>query len=54
MIAYSQLEVGFCIGGVHYDVRGMKRMISDDRYLIVNVGVDEEAPTASKRSPKKT
>ena len=39
LIGYNNLKVDHCLMGVQYDVEGMKKMVSDDRYLIVEVGV---------------
>ena len=37
MVVYVDLRMGKCVCGIHYDMRGMKRMISDDRYVLVEV-----------------
>ena len=38
LIGYNNLKIDHCIMGVRYNINGMKRMVSDDRYLIVEVG----------------
>ena len=41
IVGYNNLEVDHCIMGIKYNVDGMKRMISEDRYLIVDVGAED-------------
>ena len=45
LIGYNHLRIDHCIMGVRYDANGMKRMVSDDRYLIVEVGAGFHSDT---------
>ena len=45
LIGYNHLKIDHCIMGVQYDTNGMKRMVSDDRYLIVEVGAGFHSDT---------
>ena len=53
IIGYNDLIVDHCIMGVKYDVVGMKKMISDDRYLIVEVGERFHSTPSSAADLKK-